>query len=594
MEANAVSLAFLANENIIKIPFFQRAYVWVEDNWAELLTDLLDFNKKQFFGSLILKQVQTPAGEVTQRLVIDGQQRLTTLSILLRALYNSFDEGRKKHADSRLKQLLFYEDQGLYTEGVFIIKIEHSKVDKENYSKVIEDGIDPLTIDAKKEPSKILQCYRYFTDALSEIDYDKRLKLFNKLCNKDNHILVVINLDANDNEQAIFDTINSAGVRLSGADIVKNAIFQKAIELGNQKNVEALYNDYWGDIFSGDEDAIAYWEAKRQTGRLVRDNIELLLHSIAVIEGFFDPEKHTLSDIPNLYKDHIKDFKFEELKKFIKDIAKYAQLYNKKMLTLDDNQFSFTNFEARLFHILKVCDISTFHPYILSLYLKYENDPERIKTELAKLETFILRRAVAESSETKNYNRLCKDFINDSSKIDELLPEVTDESVKRGLAKINNKMAALLLFWVELHRRANEAQFKDITELKYEYSLEHIMPQQWIHCWNDIPVIDEDGNEISEINEPERRKSYRYGLIYSIGNMTLLKRALNTSLRNYEFKRKIEGEGKNNCIRKHSELTITRDIIDAYDRGDTVWDERKIRERTSKLADEILSIWKAV
>ena len=89
MKAETRPLTFLATEGAVKIPFFQRAYVWNEKNWEDLIADLLKTGKSHFLGSLILKQVEIQTGNSKQVLVIDGQQRLTTLTILLRALFNS-------------------------------------------------------------------------------------------------------------------------------------------------------------------------------------------------------------------------------------------------------------------------------------------------------------------------------------------------------------------------------------------------------------------------------------------------------------------------------------------------------------------------
>ena len=105
MKAEARSLTFLANEGSVKIPFFQRAYVWNEDNWEELISDLLESGKSHFLGSLILKQVAVPSGNTKQVLVIDGQQRLTTLSILLRTLYDSFDDDTQEACKQELENL---------------------------------------------------------------------------------------------------------------------------------------------------------------------------------------------------------------------------------------------------------------------------------------------------------------------------------------------------------------------------------------------------------------------------------------------------------------------------------------------------------
>lgn len=592
MKAEARSLTFLANEGSVKIPFFQRAYVWNENNWEELISDLLESEKSHFLGSIILKQVEIQSGNTKQVLVIDGQQRLTTLSILLRALFNSFDEQlqEKCKQDGKFDVCLFYKKDMF--ENDVLVKIEHSKVDRQYYQQVIKNEIRADDINPKTCKSNILKCYKFFSDRLKKVSIDARKKLFSDLLNSNNNILVVIDLTTDDNEQTIFDTINSSGVRLSSADIVKNVLFQRAFDLyGNQEEVEVLYKEYWQSVFSNDEQSITFWDTARATGRLWRDNIEILLHSISVIIGFFDPEKHSLSDLSNIYKSYIGSLNRVELTKFIKTISDYAKLYREKILVFDNSDlFNFADYNRRIFHILSICDVSTFHPYILFLYHKFADNELEIRKALKKLETFVMRRTIC-NSETKNYNKLCKDFINDPSKLDAILAETTDENVKEGLLRVNNKYAALLLFWVELYRRQNDNRY-DRDELKYTYTLEHIMPQKWEEYWSDVPVIGEDGQEISE---PEVAKQYRYKLIYNIGNMTLLKSSLNSSLRNYDFKRKVEGEGRKRGIKHFAELGITKlDIVEVYDAGDRFWEESKIRNRTKQITKDIINIWSIV
>jgi hypothetical protein len=115
------------------------------------------------------------------------------------------------------------------------------------------------------------------------------------------------------------------------------------------------------------------------------------------------------------------------------------------------------------------------------------------------------------------------------------------------------------------------------------------MPQKWEEYWSKVDVVDNASNVITD---KELAKRERYSKIYSIGNMTLLNSSLNTSLRNYEFSRKIEGEGKKRGIRHYADLGITRfDILDVYDNGDKVWNEKKITGRTTNLANDILTIW---
>lgn len=587
MKAEARSLTFLANEGSVKIPFFQRAYVWNEDNWEELISDLLESGKSHFLGSLILKQVAVPSGNTKQVLVIDGQQRLTTLSILLRTLYDSFDSDTQEACKQELETCLFYKKRASSKE--LFVKIEHSKVDCKHFQSVIKKEVDPSALNLGESDSNILKCYKFFCDRLVSVDMEKRIELFDNLMDDDKKILVVIDLTDADDEQSIFDTINSAGMRLSSADIVKNVLFQRAFDLySNNEEVETLYKDNWERVFASDEQTIAFWAAERTLGRLKRDNLEILLHSIAVIEGFFDPEKHTLTDLANIYKSYINGLNLSGLTKFVGAITEYAKLYREKMYVFDSSDlFGYDDYEKRLFHVLSVCDVSTFHPYILYLYRNYAGDSGALKSALHKLETLVVRRFVC-NAETKNYNKLCKEFIGDSSKLDVTLAETSDDDFKAALQHIYNKPAALLLFWVELYRRSRDNRY-DRDELKYTYTLEHIMPQKWEEFWSTVPVTGDDG---ALIDDPEVAKQYRYKTIYSIGNMTLLKSSLNTALRNYEFKRKVEGEGRKRGIKHYAELGITKlDVVAPFDAGDQTWDETKIRNRNAEITADVLAIW---
>lgn len=592
-----MSLTFLGNEGLVRIPFFQRGYVWDITNWEDILTDLLDFEKSHFLGSLILKQQEKQTGKPKEVLVIDGQQRLTTLSVLLRAIYNSFDEETQKNSESSLRNYLFFKKN--QTDKKHFVKIEHSKIDKKHFQRIINNEItdeeyNSIVIEnsvnkTQSKHSKVLQCFKYFTEKLKEIEEQKRVDLFNRLLDQENKILVIIDLSEKEDEQAIFDTINSAGVRLSSADIIKNALFQKALDLfDTTEEVETLYKEKWENVFSIDEDAINFWDTPRATGRLMRDNIEILLHSISVIKGFFDPDKHTLSDLSNLYKNYISKISKDDLKKFVEEISQYAKLYREKILVFNGSTlFSYQDNYARLFHILSVCEISTFHPYILSLFFKYDSIEAKLLEELHKVETLVVRRMITKS-ETKSYNKMCKEFIKDNSAIDTKLAEQTNDEVKNGLTSIANKNATLLLFWVELYRRANDNK-QSVKELKYNYSLEHLMPQKWEEHWSNVAVVDADGNPITDKDVAKRE---RYSKIYQIGNMTLLNSSLNTSLRNYEFDRKINGEGRKKGIKDYADLGITRfDILTPYESGDNIWNEKKISDRTERLAAVIIKIW---
>ena len=589
MKAEEKALRFLTMEGKVKIPFFQRTYVWDEDNWEDLIEEFLGEEKtNNFLGAIILKQLPSVSGKPKELEVIDGQQRLTTISILLRALYDSFPEDIKQNVRDTIFQILFFKKD--YTSPDYDeIRIEHSLVDSESYRKVIKESETINLSQINEKSHRILRCYKFFREIFENMSVEEKRKLLNKILDPANKMLVVIDLEERDDEQSIFDTLNTAGVRLTSAEIVKNALFKRLIELSGRQEAIKTYKETWGKFFMKDEDTLAYWEKELTTGRLKRQNIEILLHSVAVIEGFYDPDKHTLSDLSKLYKKKIEEFKTtEEIKNFIAKIIEYAKIYKENIYDFDKSDlFSFSNDldggKKRLLHILSILDISTFHPFIL--YIIKSEDGAKQKECLRALENFVIYNAVIQKVPIKNYNKLVKQFIKDSTNLEKELGKITKKDIETGLKKVPNKLASLILFWIELYRRYEEKK-SDILELKYTYSLEHIMPIKWREHWN-FDKVPHTNNSLTEIEKEKDREEK----LYWLGNMTLLRSRLNASLRNYDFERKINGEGRKKGIRHYADLLITKDIVEKFDQGDKVWNEEKIENRTKEFTDMSLKIW---
>ena len=600
MKAESKSLSFVKDVQTFEVPFFQRAYVWKKENWEDLFNDLIRVKQGHFLGSLILKPIESVGVFTETRVsVIDGQQRLTTLSILIKAIYDFFDESTKKNVLNAIKERLFYKKDE--TDSTYFIKLKHSKVDRVDYNKVIGSvenelvstidfqELENLDVDDENSSHKILCCYKYFRERLMECDETLVKDLFNSLISPKNKMLVVIELDENDREQQIFDTINSAGVRLTSTDIVKNALFQKILEFEkDEEEAFKFYDATWNQVFSADEDDLAYWSKKKAVGRMMRDNSEVLLQSVAIIEKIFDPSEHTLNDIPDLYKAHIKDMNNGEVKKFINVIIEYAKIYQDKIPDLSKTtQYGFKDPSVRLTHILETLGFSTFNPYILYLYKKYDKDEKTLNLRLNELEKFVMRRMIAKES-PKNYNKNCVDFIQDETRPRDMAKFINSGKLFDGLSKVKNRDAALILFWIELKRRYDSQKF-DTKTLEYDYTLEHVMPQKWEEYWKDQPVVDNLGNRITDDKEAKR---HRLQMIYSIGNMTLLSGKLNTSIKNNNFQTKIEGNTKRKGVRAYASLSITsQDVIaNVFDKKKS-WDEQVIFARQEKLLFEIENIW---
>ena len=258
MQAKENSFTFMSSVGLAEIPFFQRTYVWDEENWDDLLEDLIKSDKDQFLGSLILKLVPKPLGDPNEVLVIDGQQRLTTLSILLKAIFDLFSEAVKNDCQSTIRQYLFSKKQA--TSAKYFVKIKHSRLDFEVYESIIRLGLDDDSTQIIDKPDhKIYKCYFHYINKLNNMSEEVREQLFNRIANPNNKMLVVIELSPTDDEQAIFDTINSAGIRLSHSDTIKNALFQKFMQFDDDQNSAVeLYERTWERAFQSPE-SYDYW-----------------------------------------------------------------------------------------------------------------------------------------------------------------------------------------------------------------------------------------------------------------------------------------------------------------------------------------------
>ena len=557
MKADEGSFGFMREENNIEIPFFQRPYVWNKVQWEQLFNDLLNSFREQrlhFLGSIILKQLPSSMGEGSRRSLIDGQQRLTTFSILVKSIYDLLEEDRLVDYVGFL-----YAEPTKYKNP----KIKHSHINRSSFEAIIK-AKDYSEVCESECDDKLFACYKYFSEKLKESGLKN-----NEIINFLNYIVrtelwVVINLNGNEDEQKIFDSINSAGLILSSMDIIKNAIFDRLIKSSEMSEEKAneIYNEYWKSIFEGSNERLKFWEEKASR----RYRSEILLYAYALIKGFFNIEKHTQDGLSMLYKEYIKGKSQEEVLDTIKEINWYANLFYELPWADKDETFKFSDNEKRLLHIMSISEYNIFIPLVLKLR-SLELDKKELDECYAILENFIIRHWMCgkvTNSINKVIGRNLKN-INGKDSMQKFIAsfEVTgDEEIKEAMFNIDNKRASLVLFWIELYNCRSEKN--DISELQYTYTLEHLMPQTWQENWSNIGKNEETANE----------------LIYQIGNMALLKSKLNTAIQNNNWDKKREE------IQKHAMLKITQEVI-----KNRVWNKSKIEERSEKIFNDFLEIW---
>ena len=617
MTANDIALTFLGEDKEFQIPFFQRNYVWKQSNWEELLESFED-ESLPFLGSIIVKLCTDEHGS-TYHAVIDGQQRLTTITILIKAIFDMLPDDKKSPGKGPRKIIegnLFYLKNATDDFAQSHLKIKHSRVDHLDYEKVIKAGLfdDCPAIDwhlINDNSSAIMLCYKYYCERMSHKSDEELKQLLNRMFDPDKHYFVKILLKENDsNEQRIFDTINRAGVHLSAADIIKNNLFrlllERSKEVGkSEKDVCDLYDENWTSVFSPNSDVQALWDIKRVFGNVQRTNLEFLLYCYAVIT--WGQSKDIFSDMDKVYSENLKNLSYNQLKSVVKEIHSYGFLFKKEIIdfqqglqNIDNDEvpfFKYSSVEDRLLLILERFGVQMFYPYVLKRLMDFQGDydnPE-LKRDFGVLESFVIRRRLSGKGVT-DYSIKCNQILHGEGEpagnniIETLVKDLndstsglTDSDIINYLKKPNIETAKIILFFIELyliHKNSVDPDF-----LTYSFTLEHILPQNW-KKWSNVPIVDEQGVEL-ECSDDEKQ-AYRNKAVKSLGNMLLLSRKLNTSISNGTFEDKNK---KTPGYQECSKLETTKEALQPYMHGDKVWDEKHIYDRERKLLSYILTIW---
>jgi len=578
LSANKEKLhSFFQGTNQYQIPFFQRSYVWKKDNWEELWDNILDEKQahtagedsEHFIGTIIIKQKLSETLGINPFDLIDGQQRLTTICILLKAIQDSLQNDANKNFISSL--LIFVDANGKQH-----IRLSHSKIDTKYFTEILlsKDANKGLTFDDYKDDiaeklNNIQKCYVYFKSKTKNLDQTELMAITNIVLQK----LPVIHmaLSKEDDVQQIFDTINSLGIKLTTGELLKNYLFAS-------KKVEPYYNPYWETVFEEDEDDVKFWNDNKTAGRIPRTVIELFLHSFLTIKT----EK--LSKLESLFKEYkayLKDATDGDKIAFAKELKEYAEIYRNFPSDINLKEFAFVDYEKRFFYLIDKLDINTVMPLVLYIYKNISDINER-RNIIETLESYLVRRTACRLT-TKNYNNLFVSIMGEMKKNKvktqaafkqillgykddtNVMPTDTQFETAFSSSHIINKYAEGILFCITLY--LNSHKYMDNNMLNNDnLSLEHIMPKKWRNHWNNPKVIDE---------------ATRDHKLLTLGNLTVVKGQLNSSMRDAAW------DKKQKSLQQYSTFKITTDYTNT-----TTWDETNITNRASDLLTYAKAIWK--
>ena len=278
------------------IPVYQRNYDWKMEHCKQLYDDLVKIirqnRKSHFFGSIV--SVQSESGTMEEFLIIDGQQRLTTISLLLLAIYHLLSSGKMVSRDHQLtdkilKKYLIDE----YEPEEKRIKLKPIKNDQKAFGILFDQDEEYIP------DSNLTINYRYFYDRIQhgELDIDE---LFDAICKLE---IINISLNHEDNPQLIFESLNSTGLNLSEGDKIRNYIL---MGLPNDQQTK-FYEKYWNRIESyTDYDVSSF----------VRDYLSIKQQSTP-----------NMNSVYPTFKKYVEDAEVADIEPLLKDLLEYAKRY---------------------------------------------------------------------------------------------------------------------------------------------------------------------------------------------------------------------------------------------------------------------------
>ena len=223
-------------KEFFRVPVYQRNYDWTNIQCEKLFLDILEANNKNcqhFIGTVVYIDDVNGGSGLSEVLIIDGQQRITTIYILLKALYNA-SKGISFHIEREIEEVMFNR----HCDEMYKIKLKPVKTDNEQLMYMIKDRIEVMD-----RSSNVYKNYITFKKLI-----DENLKLgleINDILNgikKLEVVEIILDKSLGDEPQKIFESINSTGLDLSLADLVRNYLLMDNI------NQEHLYEEYWLEI----------------------------------------------------------------------------------------------------------------------------------------------------------------------------------------------------------------------------------------------------------------------------------------------------------------------------------------------------------
>ncbi|MEY9127746.1 GmrSD restriction endonuclease domain-containing protein [Bradyrhizobium yuanmingense] len=591
-------MVFMQPQRLV-VPLFQRPYVWnQETQWEPLWEDVqrvaervlahpTDKHQPHFLGAVVLQQLPNQAGLMQQRTIIDGQQRLTTLQLLLDALSAELTVAQALPSAARIEPLVTNAEP-FCAKPEDRFKVWPTNRDRPAFNEVMgaTPPVDHQQLKFRNERMTQAHCFfceqsrAWLNEKGAEMVQARAAAIERSV--RELIQLVVIDLAADENAQEIFETLNARGAQLTAADLIKNLIFQRLLETG--ADVEDAYQKYWREFETG------FWEVEISVGRFRYPRSSVFLNHWLIAQTGEEVVAREVFDRFKRFVDHDAGLPMEDL---LKQIHAAAGVYRNFIEAASREGGSID--QLGLFgYRTSVLESEVIKPLVLALL-----DPQSPAVPTSQLnkawdviESWMVRRALVRAT-AKGYNQLIAELVGQlrgwdrttvGDKIQsflagqtaesrywpddaELEQEITDLPAYRRLRRGRLRM---VLEAIEDHLRGWRDGRQGLggeRVARGKLAIEHVMPRKWQQHW---PIHGSD--------EQERDR-----LIHTLGNLTLLTGKLNSTVSNGPWR---GTNGKRAGLEAHDVLLLNRTLL-----KEAEWNDASISRRSQELASILAEIW---
>lgn len=582
---------------VYEIPRYQRQYKWRQKEWQALYDDLFENDENYYLGSIICINRQTDSGKHPILEVVDGQQRLTTISIFLAALYEQ-SKKLSKDLDEESRSFVYRLKQQLVTWGssqkirLNLQKTEHNNDDYKALLSLV-GATDESYESAYAGNRRIFCAYKYFKDRLEKGMEEEGSEITHKISYLDRMrnklwtaMFVKIEVKSHSEAYTLFESLNNRGMSLSAIDLLKNIYLARIDKINGEAAVDAAY-EKWKSILNNLTDEYSVQE------RFFRHNFN------AFRTQFHQKTKDSISKIAT--KSKLVEI-YEKLIKHdpswtVDELLKNSKIYSKLILSVDSN---IPLCELEAYKDLSRTDATA--AYMILLYLqRYKNELHLKSKDFVQITntliSFFARRNMTNKPPTYDLDRMFMDYIvtieenkYTGKQITEALNNklricsASDDEFAKALSgpiyRDNRDQTRFILCMLE-NSKSGTKETCDLwakdSKNNMIWTIEHILPKgdKIPQCWVDMIAN----------GDRELANKYKSEYVHTIGNLTIT--AYNANLGNLSFEdKKNRKDNKGKPIGYMNGLYLNSKIS-----GLTSWSIKHIQERTNRLVKEVLKLF---